>query len=144
VDPATAACVVRIVSAAHPGTANNPDCAAANDDPAACIRCYRDEGVLDAVCGAARGSCLDGGAGAGGAGGGGGGEAVEDCTDLCALAPVNDDIADCVAEYVAIRHPAVLGVPACQNANQPATCQSCYDAADVADATCVGAWSSCF
>lgn len=125
--------------------AENADCLQANADNGACQRCYLNEAVANATCGAARTACFDDG-GQGGQGGQGGGQtdAVETCVDLCALAPVRDSIADCVAEYVAPRHPAVLALPACQDANQRAVCQRCYDDAAVSDATCVGAWRACF
>lgn len=144
-------CVSDLVTSQHPSAADNADCLQANADNAACQRCYLNEAVTNGTCQAARAACFDdggaGGAGAGGAGAGGaGGQSggVETCVDLCQLAPVRDSIADCVAEYVAPRHPAVLGIAACQDANQTAVCQQCYDDADVSDATCVGAWTACF
>ena len=154
VDNNTADCVADIISDRHPSVVGNDDCADANDSTAACGRCYTSESVSEQSCGLALAGCFQGGpggqggAGEGGAGeggAGGGGEEVANCEDLCAFAPVASGTADCVAEFMAPRHPAVLGEPVCGQANTaPSVCEQCYDNANVTDASCVAAWVSCF
>lgn len=167
-------CVGDFVSQANPSVALNAQCAAANDSVGACQSCYDAENVQDSTCAAAHRACFGGGGagggaggagggaggvggvggvgggagGAGGAGGGaggaGGGGDVASCEDLCAFAPVDDDTADCVANYVVPRHPMIAQVPICGQANDPLFCLSCYNAGQVTDATCIGAYEACF
>lgn len=157
VDNETADCVADIISERHPSVAGNDDCIDANDATAICGRCYTAEGVSEQSCGAALAACFgggeggqggqgEGGQGGGGEGGqGGGGDEVEDCADLCAFVPVDSGTADCVAAFMAPRHPAVLSEPVCGQANiQSGVCEQCYDDANVTDASCVAAWRDCF
>ena len=164
-DNTTADCVADVISERHPSVAGNEDCIDANDSTAVCGRCYTREAVSEQSCGMALSACFgggqggeggqgeggEGGQGEGGEGGqgeggeGGQGDAVQDCADLCAFVPVDPATANCVAAFMAPRHPAVLSEPVCSQANaQSGVCEQCYDDANVTDASCVAAWRSCF
>jgi hypothetical protein len=68
---------------------------------------------------------------------------IDTCNELCELAPVDDDTADCVSGYIAGKGYNTLD-PACSDANTVSGCNICYDAIAVLDDDCDTAHATCF
>lgn len=68
---------------------------------------------------------------------------VDNCADLCALAPVSTTVGNCVAEFITLQGYDTTD-PSCSDPNSPAGCLSCYDAISVTDGDCAEAHDLCF
>jgi hypothetical protein len=94
--------------------------------------------ALTACCGGG-----DGGGDSTGESTTGGENGAGNCSELCALAPVDENTAACVAVFINSKGYNTSD-PECANANYPAGCTQCYGAIDVTDADCAAAHDECF
>jgi hypothetical protein len=68
---------------------------------------------------------------------------VDNCADLCDLAPVSTTVGNCVAEFITLQGYNTTD-PACSDPNTPSGCLGCYDAISVTDGDCAEAHDLCF